>query len=80
MAWGVMSLPTRERELKLGDALLADLADGSLPTRERELKRASVISPVKGWRSLPTRERELKPPARGADRDHASRSPRGSVN
>ena len=56
-----VSLPTRERELKLLRlAALPPLAE-SLPTRERELKhgKSRMAGMVLG--SLPTRERELKP-------------------
>ena len=55
------SLPTRERELKLGGGNAAVLAGGSLPTRERELKLALALRLKHRHASLPTRERELKP-------------------
>ena len=55
-----VSLPTRERELKLGhDALRVHLLR-SLPTRERELKRRHRRDARHARGSLPTRERELK--------------------
>ena len=34
----LLSLPTRERELKREDGLVDGAGGGSLPTRERELK------------------------------------------
>ena len=53
VAAGLVSLPTRERELKLG--VLQNLASEqvSLPTRERELKRASRSAAAVGSRVAP---------------------------
>ena len=55
-----MSLPTRERELKLGGASLCVDDGQSLPTRERELKLHLQPPELLCKESLPTRERELK--------------------
>ena len=55
-----MSLPSRERGLKLlRPAPLGD-AGGSLPSRERGLKLHDTHGPDMTWWSLPSRERGLK--------------------
>ena len=56
----VLSLPTRERGLKL--AGLSDIKKKieSLPTRERGLKPVQTNDTISIFRSLPTRERGLK--------------------
>ena len=56
-----MSLPTRERELKLRFDVDVVLVAQSLPTRERELKLEARLEAPQSVLSLPTRERELKP-------------------
>ena len=55
-----MSLPTRERELKLALEGQVLSGEGSLPTRERELKLLAGGVRRRRCGSLPTRERELK--------------------
>ena len=55
-----MSLPTRERELKLRTRRPGAAVFSSLPTRERELKRVRLRRRGRDCKSLPTRERELK--------------------
>ena len=55
-----MSLPTRERELKLKVNKIQSVVGTSLPTRERELKPPAVGDEAVDGVSLPTRERELK--------------------
>ena len=56
-----MSLPSRERELKLRTGREKAKNIKSLPSRERELKRESAVVDFKSDWSLPSRERELKP-------------------
>ena len=57
---GLVSLPSRERGLKLGN-VREKLAGGqSLPSRERGLKPARQSAPLGAAWSLPSRERGLK--------------------
>ena len=60
MVFLFLSLPTRERGLKLPIRLLCTVGKTSLPTRERGLKFCLTGHPVIGIGSLPTRERGLK--------------------
>ena len=76
----LMSLPTRERELKLAPKNHGVLTRESLPTRERELKLYPCWKPQVSETSLPTRERELKQAFRALLFTASCRSPRGSVN
>ena len=75
-----MSLPTRERELKLAQGGLLGLALESLPTRERELKRKRDVARRWTILSLPTRERELKRVVAAFVAVRLGRSLHGSVN
>ena len=56
----IMSLPTRERELKLENSNEMRKEIMSLPTRERELKPRMGGRRTPATASLPTRERDLK--------------------
>ena len=55
-----MSLPMRERELKLCLCFPCRAVLLSLPMRERELKHGQFNLFVSAGKSLPMRERELK--------------------
>ena len=55
-----MSLPSRERELKLKPQFFTVQGIASLPSRERELKHSKPDNYNGGKASLPSRERELK--------------------
>ena len=78
--WCVVSLPTRERELKLFDLDFDDGLEGSLPTRERELKHFGDGDVIVDGGSLPTRERELKLLCGDFLAINGGRSLHGSVN
>ena len=56
----LVSLPSRERELKLSKNLFSAFFVSSLPSRERELKPRIQAMPETAPASLPSRERELK--------------------
>ena len=57
----MLSLPSRERELKPDATQKFNVEPSSLPSRERELKQAVEVDGDVVAVSLPSRERELKP-------------------
>ena len=75
-----MSLPPRERELKLCQKSPTKAGRLSLPPRERELKLRRLALGTDNRGSLPPRERELKPRQWLVLWLFPGRSPRGSVN
>ena len=76
----VMSLPTRERGLKLEWYKLFLRLRKSLPTRERGLKCILPHIVVRVSRSLPTRERGLKSRKKICNDSLFGRSLHGSVD
>ena len=75
-----MSLPTRERGLKLWPPVSIIDHLTSLPTRERGLKLLRSKDPTIPSASLPTRERGLKHRSDCIGNIYIRRSPRGSVD
>ena len=75
-----MSLPSRERGLKLNNPDMAIKAFTSLPSRERGLKLCSMDQQSNCYQSLPSRERGLKFNASGIITSVSGRSLRGSVD